>query len=826
MWVEFVQPNTNKGEIMQNQNDMTRRQILAGFAAGAAAVAMSGASREAFAMPQASTPSDEGKIKRAVTPKLEPFELSAVRLLEGPFLDAQKRDEKYLLSLEPDRMLANFRKNAGLDPKAPVYGGWESVQPWIDIRCHGHTLGHYLSACAMMYASTGADEFKNRCDYIISELKACQDASKTGLICAFPDNAAPFEAIAAGRNFPGVIWYTMHKIFAGLRDAHLFARSPAALDIAAKLADFCIATTEKLTDAQFQRMLGVEHGGMNEVLGDIYVLTGQQKYLTLAERFCHRQVMDPLAQGRDTLGTLHSNTQIPKFIGFKRLHELTGKPEYLAAARFFWETVTRTRSFATGGNGDNEHFFPITDFARHLSSAKTMETCCSHNMLRLTRALFLLQPSAELGDYYERALYNTILASQDPDSGMFTYFQPTRPGYAKIFCTPTDSFWCCTGTGMENHAKYGDTIFAHSADALYVNLFIAADLDWRERHLRVRQETNFPNSDTTRLVFGCDAPADLALRIRHPAWAAGPLAVTVNGQPVALASQPASYAELRRTWHDGDVVEVRFPMALHTEDLPGDDHLVALLFGPIVLAGKLGSADMPNPYTRDQLDQARYPDPVPPAFVTTGDDWLAHVEMVSRSPLLFRTHGLARPQDVLLAPFYRIQHERYTVYWRLLAPAAWDREQQAIAGVEQQWSAARAAAVDFVSAGDPVSEAAHHFVGTDTQSGTLGARTWREAQKQGSFTYALDPKDARALTLVCAYGSRDRPNKFAVFVNDTELAQPALAPAAGDIQLVRYPVPATALAAGQPVTVRFQARNDWDAVTANVFGCALLAGPP
>ncbi|HVU23762.1 MAG TPA: beta-L-arabinofuranosidase domain-containing protein [Opitutus sp.] len=762
-------------------------------------------------------------VKPAVPLAAQPFDLAEVRLGPGPFRDAMQRDRAYLLGLDPDRLLLTFRLNVGLPSDAQPYGGWEG--PTVELR--GHTLGHYLSACSLMYRSTGDDAFKQRVTYLVTELARCQAASPQagfhpGYLSAFPESF--IDRVEAGKPV-WAPWYTLHKIMAGLLDAYQLAGDAQALDVLTRMAGWVKLRVDGLTPEQMQASLKTEFGGMNEVLANLYAVTGDPDHLKLAAAFNQAVVFDPLAQGRDELNGLHANTQIPKMIGAARQFELTGDPRLHTIAETFWDRVALHRSYVIGGDSDAEHFFPVDDFAAHLDP-ETTETCNTYNMLKLTRHLFEWDPQARTMDFYERALYNHILASQDPARGLFVYLMSLAPGHFKTYSTPDNSFWCCVGTGMENHAKYGDTIFAHSADALYVNLFIAADLDWRERHLRVRQETNFPNSDTTRLVFGCDAPADLALRIRHPAWAAGPLAVTVNGQPVALASQPASYAELRRTWHDGDVVEVRFPMALHTEDLPGDDHLVALLFGPIVLAGKLGSADMPNPYTRDQLDQARYPDPVPPAFVTTGDDWLAHVEMVSRSPLLFRTHGLARPQDVLLAPFYRIQHERYTVYWRLLAPAAWDREQQAIAGVEQQWSAARAAAVDFVSAGDPVSEAAHHFVGTDTQSGTLGARTWREAQKQGSFTYALDPKDARALTLVCAYGSRDRPNKFAVFVNDTELAQPALAPAAGDIQLVRYPVPATALAAGQPVTVRFQARNDWDAVTANVFGCALLAGPP
>lgn len=657
---------------------LSRRQVMAGLAAGAVAVtAGKMLPRKAFGAPQAaSMPAMEGKIKRAVAPVVAPFDLADVRLLPGLFLDAQKRDEKYLLSLEPDRMLTNFRKNAGLEPKALVYGGWESVQPWIDIRCHGHTLGHYLTACALMYASTGTEEYKKRCDYIVAELKECQTAGKTGLICAFPDNAAPFEAMAAGRNFPGVIWYTMHKIFAGLRDAYLFAKSADALAIAAKLADFSIATTEKLTDAQFQRMLGVEHGGMNEILGDIYVLTGEEKYLTLAERFCHRQVMDPLAQGRDTLGTLHSNTQIPKFIGFERLHELTGKAEYLAAAKFFWQTVTRTRSFATGGNGDNEHFFPITDFARHISSAKTMETCCSHNMMRLSRALFTLEPRAEYGDYYERALYNTILASQDPDSGMFTYFQPLRPGYVKIFCTPTDSFWCCTGTGMENHAKYGDSIYFHGTGsrgeaALYVNLFISSMLTWKQKGLTITQTTTFPETGKTTLSIKADVPVEVTLKIRQPYWCKAMTArvTRIEESPnLYRAEGDSGYLSVTRTWKTGDSVEIDLPMALHGQLLPGTTDTVAVMYGPLALAGKLGKQGITpgsdiiiNERTigtmlNDQID-------VP----TLAGEGVKVVEGIKpgAEPLTFVAPALARPEGVTLVPYYRIAHERYSLYWKV-----------------------------------------------------------------------------------------------------------------------------------------------------------------
>ena len=311
-----------------------------------------------------------------------------MRLLDGPFRTAQQLDARYLLSLEPDRLLHNFRVNAGLAPKAPVYGGWESQEPWVEIRCHGHTLGHYLSACAMMFAATGDAAFRQRVDYIVGELQACQKASGSGLVCAFPDGAAQLENSLQGRAFLGVPWYTMHKILAGLRDAYVHAGSEPALAALRSLADWTDNATRGLSDEKLQSMLGREHGGMNEVLADVHQLTGESKYLALAERFSHRALLEPLAAGRDTLDGLHSNTQIPKVIGFSRLHELTGKPEYAQAATFFWHTVVEKRSFATGGNGDQEHFFAPTTFAEHLPSAKTMETCCTHNLLRLTRALF------------------------------------------------------------------------------------------------------------------------------------------------------------------------------------------------------------------------------------------------------------------------------------------------------------------------------------------------------------------------------------------------------------------------------------------------------
>jgi uncharacterized protein len=637
---------------------MTRRDLLR-LLGGGTAVALTGVFE--------GEPSARARAADDALPKLSPFALRDVRLLEGPFLDAQQRDLAYLISLQPDRMLHNFRVNAGLEPKAPVYGGWESVEPWIDIRCHGHTLGHYLSAASMMYASTGDERMKQRVDGIVGELQECQRASRSGLVCAFPDGAAQLENAIAGRRFIGVPWYTMHKIFAGLRDAHLHAGSAPALDVLTKLAAWTAAATAPMTDDQFQRMLDTEHGGMNEVLTDVAGLTRDPTYLALARRFCHEKVLAPLSESRDPLDGLHANTQIPKAVGFQRLFDATGEDRYGRAARFFWQTVVERRSFVTGGHGDNEHFFPPAGFAAHLSSAKTMETCGTHNMLRLTRMLFMSAPSAACADYYERALYNGILASQDPASGMMTYFQATRPGYVRLYHTPEQSFWCCTGTGIENHAKYGDSIYFRSADALWVNLFIASAVTWRQKGLTLRQTTAFPDRPSTRLAVSVERPVHATLNVRQPGWCSA-MAVRVNGRRWSRAAA-GGYVAVAREWRSGDVVEIDLPMTLRGEPLPGTTDVVAFLYGPIVLAGRLGREGLAdgNQIIVNERESGSMLNATLEIPVLVGDmaSLAKRMRQDPHDPLTFRTDRLGRPRDVELAPYYRLAHERYNVYWRV-----------------------------------------------------------------------------------------------------------------------------------------------------------------
>jgi hypothetical protein len=603
---------------------------------------------------------------------VEAFPLADVRLRPGAFETARALDGRYLLSLSPDRLLHGFRANAGLAPRAPVYAGWESEAQWADIRCHGHTLGHYLSASALMFAATGDAAYRGRVDYIVDELAACQQAAGRGLVCAFPDDDLQLRNALAGRPVVGVPWYTMHKVMAGLRGAHVQADNGPALAVLRGVADWIAEAARDCPDERFQAMLGIEHGGMNEVLADLHALTGEATYLALAQRFNDHALLDPLADGIDPLDGRHANTQVPKVVGFARLHRLAGDERCGRAARFFWQAVVERRSFATGGNGDGEHFFPVGETRRHLASAKTMETCSTYNMLRLGRALFMGRPDARYADFHERALFNGILASQDPDSGMTTYFQATRPGYPKLYGTPERSFWCCTGTGMESHAKAGDSIWFHRDRTLYVEQFIAADLHWRAHGVRVRQETAFPDEAATRLTLRVAAPVRLTLRIRHPAWCRR-VSLRVNGEHVLDSLEPG-HVDVERTWRDGDVLAVELPMHLHLAPLPGAPDVAALMFGPVVLAARLGTAGMAP--GADLIANERTYGAVldlPMALPAIDGRPQALERALRREPgprLAFRLRVAQPEADWELVPFHRVAHERYNLYWQLEGPPA------------------------------------------------------------------------------------------------------------------------------------------------------------
>lgn len=523
-----------------------------------------------------------------------------------------------------------------------------------------------------MFASTGDARFKERVDKIVAGFAECQNAlatngSHAGYLSAFPES---FIDRVENRKPVWAPWYTLHKIMAGLLDANQLCGNAQALEVLTNLANWVKFRVDNLSEEKMQASLNTEFGGMNEVLANLYGVTGNVDYLKTAEAFNQKKIFDPLARGEDKLNGLHANTQIPKMIGAARQYELTGDMHDADIAKFFWQEVALHRSYVIGGHSDREHFFPTNDFAKHLS-AETAETCNTYNMLKLTRHIFEWQPSATPMDFYERALYNDILASQDPEQGMFVYLMSLKPGHFKTYSTPENSFWCCVGTGMENHAKYGDTIYFHNDDSLFVNLFIPSELSWPEKQIVVRQETTFPESDTTSLVMEATNQTSVrfALKIRWPAWAEK-ISVRLNGKKQKISGVPGSYISFNHEWQNGDRVEIQLPMKLHTEPLPGTTNIVAVLYGPIVLAGNLGTNGMPDPYAKNQLDLVKIPDPNVPVFVSDPKTFLKKIKPTVEL-LVFQTKNLGKPNDVTLVPFYKANHERYSVYWNVVSAADW-----------------------------------------------------------------------------------------------------------------------------------------------------------
>jgi DUF1680 family protein len=741
-----------------------------------------------------------GDIQPAVAPQAQPFPLSQVRLLDGPFRDAMLRDQQYLLNLDADRLLRNFRVNVGLPTDAKPYGGWEAP----DCQLRGHAVGHYLSACSMMFASTGDPKLKQRVDYLVAGLAECQSNSPAagfheGYLSAFPETM--IDQLEQGKPV-WAPWYTLHKIMAGLLDAYQYTGNAQALEVLTNMANWAKFRVDRLTPEQMQKTLNTEQGGMTEVLANLYGVTGNTDYLQLAEAFNHQKVLDPLEHGEDRLNGLHANTQIPKIVGIIREYEFTGEPQFLTAANTFWNAVALDRSYVIGGDSDREHFFPTNQFGGHLSD-ETCETCNTYNMLKLTHDLFELEPDAAKMDFYERALYNDILGSQDPDTDMFTYFMSLKPGHFKVYSTPENSFWCCVGTGMENHSKYGSTIYYHGQDSLYVNLFIASELDWADKGISIRQETRFPESNTTTLKIKTGQPKQFALKVRHPAWAVDGVNVSINGRKQKIESTPGSYFELDREWHNGDTVKIQMSMRLHTESLPDSTNEVALLYGPIVLAGELGTNNMPEPLATTQTQFNNVPDPAAPVLVTTADEVLKQIKPVSGRPLTFRTHGIGRPQDVTLKPFYQIHRQRYTVYWKLLTEAEWQVEAAKFAADEARRMAGEARVVDAVHPGEEQSETDHKMQGEQTQSGDSYGFKWRQAA--GWISYQVKVLPGQPLELVASFrdGRQGTANFDLLVDGQIVAAQPAARDASVGANDAMFPL-APALTQGkQNVTVKF-----------------------
>lgn len=725
----------------------------------------------------------------------KPFQMHEVIVTKGPFKHAEEKEAAYLLELEPDRLLSGFRSEAGLTPRAPKYEGWESLG------VAGQSLGHYLSACAMYYATSADERFRQRLEYTVAQLDSCQQANGDGYLAATPGGKKIFREVAAGKiysqgfdlNGGWVPLYVMHKVLAGLIDAYRYAANERALTVATKLAGWMQTTFLHLTEEQMQQVLACEFGGMNEALADLYAYTQDENTLALAQRFDnHKAIMDSLALGIDDLEGKHANTQVPKVIGAARLYELTGSRRDSAIATFFWRTVVANHSYVNGGNSDGEHFGTPGRLNERLSTSTT-ETCNTYNMLKLTRHLFSWQSRPEYSAYYERAVFNHILASQNPDDGMCTYYTPLISGGKKGYLSPFQSFCCCSGSGMENHVKYGDFIYSEGTDSsLFVNLFIPSRLHWTSRGMTIGQDTDIPASGNSVLTVNTPRPQSAVFRLRYPEWAES-MFVKVNGSALALKASADSYVSIERVWEDGDRVEISFKIKLYTVAMPDNDKRVGLFYGPALLAGELG---------KEEPDMERDI----PVLVTDGrpvEEWL---EKVSDAPLRFRTKGVGRPKDITLIPFHAMHHQHYVVYWDLFTTETWKDMQEAYKSELKRLQELDKITVDYIALGEMQPERDHNLRGEGIGTGMSHRKKWRAAWVGGWFEFDMKvlpdvPQELR----VTYWGGETAHLEFDIFAEGKAIARQHLYQnKPGSFFEARYPLPRHLPKGKEKISIRFK----------------------
>ena len=757
------------------------------------------------------------------TPKVEYFGISDVRLTRSAFKHAEDMDIQYLLALNPDRLLAPYLKGAGLPPKADNYTNWENTG--LD----GHIGGHYLSALSFMYAATGNEEIGRRLDYVLSELKRCQDTAGDGYLCGVPDGRKMWKEIEQGNvraatfglNDRWVPLYNIHKIYAGLRDAYLVAHREEAKDMLVKLTDWMERTTANLTDAQMQDMLRSEHGGLNETFADVAAITGDKRYLTLAHRFSHDIILNPLLKQEDKLTGIHANTQIPKVIGFKRIADIEKNDDWSKAADFFWQTVVNNRSITIGGNSVYEHFHPADNFEPMRTSEQGPETCNTYNMLRLTKMLYATSADAKYMDYYERALFNHILSTQDPVQGGFVYFTPMRSGHYRVYSQPQTSFWCCVGSGLENHARYGEMIYAHKGnDQLYVNLFIPSTLEWGD--INIEQSTSFPDEEGTSVIVTSKKGKNkkFTLNIRVPEWVnEGELSLTINGktEKVYIAD---GYVKVNRSWKDGDKLHISMPMHLRAIDMPDNSHNYSFLYGPIVLASRMGTQRQDGMFADDSrgghiAQGPRLPLQNMPVVVGSTEDILSHITKTD-GKMEFTLKGVSPEnyEGMKLEPFYRIHESRYMVYWPVLSASEVVKRQEEVARQESIAQALEARTADKVTCGEQQPESDHFVKMEWSGTGNDGGVQWRETRQW--FSYRMKTNGRKVTAVRIAF--RPENNRDArVLINDTEIGLFSTA----DNGVIEIPVKADVIGKAETLNLKI-AKGNKD-ITPHIYEVRLIA---
>jgi DUF1680 family protein len=772
----------------------------------------------------------------AIPDVARPLPLSAVRLTGGPLKHAQDLDAAYLLKLEPDRMLAFYRKRAGLEPKAEPYGGWDGDGRNLT----GHIAGHYLSGVSMMYAATGDTRFKDRADYIVREFKVVQDKQGDGYLGALANGKEQFIEVSKGNIRSGGFdlnglwspWYVLHKTFAGLRDAYRYAGNREALDLEIKFAAWTEGILAKLDDAQLQKMLSAEFGGMPETLADLYADTGDKRWLALSHRFDHRAVLDPLAHGQDILGGLHGNTQVPKIQGSLMRYAYTGDKTDGDAAHFFWDAVVNHHSFATGGHGKDEYFGPPDQLSDRIDG-RTAETCNVYNMIKMTRKLFALHPDNKYAEFHERALFNHILGSIDPEDGRTCYMVPVGRGVQHEYQNMFGGFTCCVGSGMESHALHGDGLYYESGDKLWVNIYAPSTARWESAGVDLVMDTSFPEGDSATLKITLKAPRQFTLAMRRPSWAGEGFAVKINGQPVKQLSGPGSYIEIKRKWATGDSVALILPKTLRLEPLPDNAHVTAIMWGPLAMAGDLGpergrgrgaqSSGQSGGQSGGQASGQSWPLGIP-SLVAAERPLSEWIKAVTEKPGDFRTSGVGREQDVELEPFYRLHRRAYSIYFDLFTPAEWEKKSAELLAERERQRKREAATVAFAQPGEMQPERDFNQQGEETAPVRAAGRAGRSGKKWFSFDLPVDA--SHSMTLLVTYHGEERATRtFEILVDGARVGEQKIerhrpgSPTKSFFD-VEYPIPADLVKGKQKVTVRFQATGGNE--TAGVYGIRMM----
>lgn len=746
------------------------------------------------------------------------FPLKDVKLLDGPFKTACDLNIQNLLKYDVDRLLAPYRKEAGLPAKAQSFKNWAGLD--------GHIAGHYLSAMAINTAATNNAECRKRLEYMISELKACQDANAVnnpdwgvGYVGGVPNSKAIWSTLKncdfKAFHSAWVPWYNVHKMYAGLRDAWLYAGNEEAKTMFLKFCDWGINITSALSDEQMQSMLDTEQGGMNEMFADAYQMTGDKKYLTAAKRFSHHMLLDPMSKDIDNLDNKHANTQVPKAIGFQRIAELSHDPKYVEAGRFFWTTVTKNRSLAFGGNSRREFFPSASSCIDFVNDVEGPETCNSYNMLKLTEDLFRVHPQAKYADYYERTVYNHILSTQNPETGGYVYFTPVRPRSYKVYSAPNEAMWCCVGSGMENQSKYNEFIYTHRGDSLYINLFAASELNWEGKGIKIKQETKFPYEEQTKLIVE-EGSSHFNLMVRYPSWVKdGSLKITVNGKNIPIKAHPSSYIAIDREWKAGDEVQILLPMHNSLEQLPNVPNYIALLHGPIVLGAKTGTQDLKGLIADDSRwghipSGEKFPLNTAPIIIADNKSEIPNELVPEKNKPLFFTADfkLINPIKVELEPFYRIYDAQYMMYWMTLTSKQYRTYLDSLGVLEKERLALDKRTVDFVAPGEQQPEADHAMEKFKSNSGNNLDEFWRDARDNGYFSYSLATNHETNLSLIVCYWGAEWGNRaFDIYIDDQKLASESVTGKWNQkkFEEVEYPIPDSMLKGKDHIRVKFQA---------------------